>query len=179
MAVPISAARELPRAVPCEYSGRIPAYICVRAHTLHTPAACLCTCRMHLVLTPIPVRIPAAGGGVGAVVRLGEGKSVGVAVVGVAVVGVAVVGVAVAVAAHQIDLTHGGHDAHTSGTGLLPPAGTARGTRCSPGTHTSLRALKTQYSRRAPPAPGHYRGTTPRGTPPTVLPRRCAQGGGG
>ncbi len=49
-----------------------------------------------------PVRIPAAGGGVGTVVRLGEGKDVGVAVVGVAVVGVAVVGVAVA--ASQIDL---------------------------------------------------------------------------
>jgi hypothetical protein len=46
-----------------------------------------------------PVRIPAAGGGVGAVVRLGEGKDVGVAVVGVAVVGAAV-----AVAASQIDL---------------------------------------------------------------------------
>ncbi len=56
-----------------------------------------------------PVRIPAAGGGVGTVVRLGEGKDVGVAVVGVAVVGVAVagvavVGVAVVGAASQIDL---------------------------------------------------------------------------
>ncbi len=37
-----------------------------------------------------PVRIPAAGGGVGAVAGLGEGKNVGVAVVGVAVVGAAV-----------------------------------------------------------------------------------------
>jgi hypothetical protein len=32
-----------------------------------------------------PVRIPAAGGGVGAVVGLGEGKNVGVPVVGAAV----------------------------------------------------------------------------------------------
>ncbi len=39
-----------------------------------------------------PVRIPAAGGGVGTVVRLGEGKDVGAAVVGAAV------------AASQIDL---------------------------------------------------------------------------
>ncbi len=37
-----------------------------------------------------PVRIPAAGGGVGAVVGLGEGKNVGVAVVGARVVGAAV-----------------------------------------------------------------------------------------
>jgi hypothetical protein len=45
---------------------------------------------MHLVLTPILARIPAAGGGVGAIVGLGEGKNVGVAVIGGAVVGVAV-----------------------------------------------------------------------------------------
>jgi hypothetical protein len=37
-----------------------------------------------------PVRIPAAGGGVGAVVGLGEGKNVSVAVVGARVVGAAV-----------------------------------------------------------------------------------------
>jgi hypothetical protein len=64
---------------------------------------------MQLVRTPNPVRIPAAGGGVGAVVGLGEGKSVGVAVVGVAVVGVAV-----AVAAIPNRSTHSGHDASTT-----------------------------------------------------------------
>jgi hypothetical protein len=45
---------------------------------------------MRPVLTPILARIPAAGGGAGAVAGLGEGKNVGVAVVGVAVVGAAV-----------------------------------------------------------------------------------------
>jgi hypothetical protein len=146
MAVPISAARELPRAVPCEYSGRTPAYICVHAHTLHTPAACLCTCRMHLVLTPIPVRIPAAGGGVGAVVRLGEGKRVGVAVVGVAVVGVAVVGVAVAVAAHQIDLPTVGTTRILAVPGyFLPPAlHAALGARRARTLHSGHSKLSTR-----------------------------------
>jgi hypothetical protein len=108
--VPISAPPELPRAVPCEYSGRTPAYICVHVHTVHTPAACLRTCRMRLVLTPIPVRLPAAdGAGVGAVAGLGEGKSDGVAVVGGTVVGVAV-----AIAAIPNRSTHSVHDAHTA-----------------------------------------------------------------
>jgi hypothetical protein len=54
---------------------------------------------MRLELYAHPVRIPADGAGVGAVVGLGEGKNVGVAVV---------VGVVVAVAANQIDLPTAG-----------------------------------------------------------------------
>jgi hypothetical protein len=56
--VPISAPNKFPRAVPCEYSGHTPEYICVHTYTVHTPAACLRTCRMQLVLTPILYEYP-------------------------------------------------------------------------------------------------------------------------
>jgi hypothetical protein len=69
-----------------------------------------------------PVRILAADGGVGAVVGLGDGKNVGVAVVGVAVAGAAVV-----IAATQIDLP-------TVGMTRIQPRVPRRGTQQRSGT---------------------------------------------